>query len=190
MADDERSGLAAGEPAAFERLYDRLGERLYAAACRLVDRPDEAEDLVQEIFVSLARGRHSLADVRDLDAYIFTMLRNAAGRHRRQAALRRRAVEVVAGGRAIVIEPTRYPDDALAGAVASLPEAQREVLALRIDGGLTFAEIARSLGLGINTVCSRYRYALTRLRAALGEKAAATEAATPPNSLEFRSRIP
>jgi RNA polymerase sigma-70 factor (ECF subfamily) len=170
MADEEHSGLAAGDPTAFERLYDRLGGRLYAAARRLVDRPEEAEDVVQEVFVSLARGRQSLADVRDLDAYIFTILRNAAGRHRRQAALRRRAVEAVAGRTAVVTGPTRHPDDALAGAVASLPEAQREVVALRIDGGLTFAEIARSLGLGINTVCSRYRYALARLRAALGEK--------------------
>jgi RNA polymerase sigma-70 factor (ECF subfamily) len=187
MADDERSGLAAGNQAAFERLYDRLGGRLYAAATRLVDRPEEAEDVVQEVFMSLARGRHALGSVRDLDAYVFTILRHAAGKRRRDAALRRRAIGEAARRAPVATEPVRYPDDALAKAVASLPEAQAEVLALKIDGGLTFAEIAVVLDLSINTVGSRYRYALARLRATLGEKPGAEEAVVPPAAQSRRS---
>ena len=53
---------------------------------------------------------------------------------------------------------------ALTAAVAGLPPAQREVLALKVDGGLTFAEIAAVIGTSINTAASRYRYALEKLR--------------------------
>ena len=45
---------------------------------------------------------------------------------------------------------------------------QREVIALKVDGGLTFAEVAACLGVSPNTAASRYRYALEKLRAALG----------------------
>src|SRR5262249_37983402 len=50
------------------------------------------------------------------------------------------------------------------GALRSLPGEQREVLVLRIWGGLTFAEIATALDQSINTVASRHRYALDALR--------------------------
>jgi RNA polymerase sigma-70 factor (ECF subfamily) len=45
-----------------------------------------------------------------------------------------------------------------------LPDNYREVLTLKIWGGLTFAEIAETLGISANTAASRYRYALTELR--------------------------
>ena len=51
--------------------------------------------------------------------------------------------------------------------LAGLPEAQREVVALKIDGGLTFAQIAKVTNVSLNTAAGRYRYALDKLRAAL-----------------------
>ena len=51
-----------------------------------------------------------------------------------------------------------------------LPDAQREVLALKIDGGLTFAEIGEALDVSANTVASRYRYALDKLRQVLEDR--------------------
>ncbi len=62
------------------------------------------------------------------------------------------------------------PDEALAAAVAALPAAQREVLALKIDGGLTFGEIAGVTNTRPNTAASRYRYALAQLRRLLTRK--------------------
>ena len=53
-------------------------------------------------------------------------------------------------------------------ALARLPEDQREVLALKTEGELTFEEIGLVLGIPANTAASRYRYALEKLRAALG----------------------
>ncbi len=57
--------------------------------------------------------------------------------------------------------------DRLSRALASLPEDQRAVIALKVDGGLTFERIATALNVSANTAASRYRYALEKLRAAL-----------------------
>ena len=55
--------LAAGRAEAFEALYDRFGRRLYWAAWGMLGSPEEAEDAVQEVFVSVVRSRERLAEV-------------------------------------------------------------------------------------------------------------------------------
>jgi RNA polymerase sigma factor (sigma-70 family) len=159
--------LAAGDPAAFAALYDRLGPRLYATAHTLTGSAAEAEDIVHDLFVELATHRHRLNEVNDLEAYLFTSLRHIVSRRWRRRDVHRRALEQLAtehrdGSPDAHASPV--PDEELARAIAHLPEAQREVLALKIDGGLTFAEIARVTGTSLNTAASRYRYALSQLR--------------------------
>ena len=57
--------------------------------------------------------------------------------------------------------------DAIAAALATLPDAQREVLVMRVWGGLTFPQIAASLNIPADTAASRFRYALDKLRPVL-----------------------
>ena len=165
--------LAAGDPEAFAALYDRLAVRLLGAARTMTGSPADAEDVVQDLFVELARGRARLAAVADLEAYVFTMLRNAVRRRGRRAALDRRVVLAIAERHRVsgtcAGTAAELPDDALAAAVAALPESQREVVALKIDAGLTFAEIAAVTGTSLHTAASRYRYALHKLRMALAD---------------------
>lgn len=163
--------LADGDADAFAALYDRLAARLLGVARTMTGSTTDAEDVVHDLFVDLARGRHRLAAVVDLEAYVFTMLRHAVGRRRRRAATGRRALVTVAHDRARPDHAAAVlPDDELAAAVAGLPAAQREVVALKIDGGLTFAEIGRVMGTSLDTAASRYRYALARLRQALAQE--------------------
>jgi RNA polymerase sigma-70 factor (ECF subfamily) len=54
--------------------------------------------------------------------------------------------------------------DDLPNALKALPADQREVIALKLDGGLTFAQVAEILNVSPNTAASRYRYALEKLR--------------------------
>lgn len=180
MASTLVESLAAGDPDAFAALYDRLAVRLLGAARTLTGSAADAEDVVQDLFVDLARGRARLVAVIDLEAYVFTMLRNAVRRRGRRAAIDRRAVLAIAAGRHATGRhdagvsgeagaAMHLPDDALAAAVAALPDAQREVVALKFDAGLTFAEIAAVTGTSLNTAASRYRYALEKLRGSLAE---------------------
>lgn len=169
--------LAAGDPEAFAALYDRLALRLLNTARTMTGSTVEAEDIVHDLFVDLARSRSRLTGITDLEAYVFTMLRHAVSRRRRRFAIDRKAVGQIAQDRLLsgrlADGPEELFDDGLAAAVASLPPAQREVIALKIDGGLTFAEIATAMGTSLNTAASRYRYALEKLRAALAPREAA-----------------
>jgi RNA polymerase sigma-70 factor (ECF subfamily) len=163
--------LAAGDRQAFADLYDRLAPRMFGAALSMTGSTPEAEDAVQDVFVELARSRYRLPGIVDLEAYVFTMLHHVIGRRRRRQAVERRAVERIGADRrsagGLVQEPGMPADDDLAAAVARLPTAQREVVSLKIDGGLTFAQIAAVLGTNINTAAGRYRAALDKLRAAV-----------------------
>jgi RNA polymerase sigma-70 factor, ECF subfamily len=162
------SGLAAGRPEAFALLYDRLGPRLYRVARALLGSAEDAEDVVQDVFVALVRRRNSLGEVRNLDAYLFTALRHAAlsrlGRRKSErAALKLVALTVPAAEDDRDDVPAPRGAD-LEAALASLPVEQREVLALKLEGELTFAQIGQTLGVSLNTAASRYRYALEKLR--------------------------
>lgn len=172
------TSLVAGDPAAYARLYDRLGGRLLAAARLLTGGDHEAEDAVQDLFVALARGRDRLGAVSDLEGYMFTALRHTVFRRRRQAAVRRATLDRLrertvdgSGPDGPVARPAPVPDDRLAAAVGALPKEQRDVVLLKTDGGLSLAEIAATLGVSINTAASRWRYALEKLRTALADDA-------------------
>jgi RNA polymerase sigma-70 factor, ECF subfamily len=162
-------GLAEGDPCAYAELYDRFGARLHRTAAGMLGLPDDAEDLVQEVFMGILQSRHRLVDVRDLTAYLFTALRRAAGRCAKRRARSSTLPEAAANALAAADPPERSSaaGERLNRALASLPAEQREVIALKIDGELTFAQIGEILGVSMNTAGSRYRYALEKLRAAL-----------------------
>ena len=157
--------LAGGQPEAFAALYDRLGRSLLRVARVMLRNPDEAEDAVQDVFVELVRRRDRLAQVRDLDAYVFAILRHAIGRRlQRQRREKQRLTSFVPPA---ADKPDTGRADELTAALKTLPAEQREVIALKIDGGLTFAQIGEILNLSPNTAASRYRYAIEKLRLAL-----------------------
>ncbi|HEV3236328.1 MAG TPA: sigma-70 family RNA polymerase sigma factor [Gemmataceae bacterium] len=164
-------GLAQGREDAFVALYDRFADSLFRFAHTLLNSKEDAEDVVQEVFVSLVRSRNSLAQVDNLRAYLFTSLRNAVTQHAR----RRKPIQAVSLER--IEEPVDPKTPSTTGdrsfeleqALQRLPFEQRELVALKIDGELTFAEIAEVLNISPNTAASRYRYALEKLREVLKE---------------------
>jgi len=162
------TALVAGEPGAYADLYDRVGPRLLRAARVMLGGSGDAEDAVQELFVELCRHRDRFARVVDLDAYVFAMLRNGVWRRLKREKTERRHF-----GQLQRITPVATPEpesclaDDLSDALKTLPPEQREVIALKVDGGLTFGQIAEILGVNANTAASRYRYALEKLRRVL-----------------------
>ena len=173
MADDAPliQGLAEGREDAFAALYDRYAPALFRVAWTLLRSRPDAEDAVQEVFLGLVRSRVLLVQVVNLRAYLFSALRHAVAR---LAAQQRAGTPLPLDELPARMAPADGVVDAelyrrLEGALAALPPDQREVLTLKIDGGLTFAEIAAVLGIRPNTAASRYRYALEKLRALLQE---------------------
>ncbi len=169
---DDLPQRGEGEPDFLAEIYDAYGVRLYRAAARLLGVAD-AEDVVQELFVALARSRDRLPTVEHLPAYLFVSLRRLVACALEQ---RRRAPRQCDGREEIAATQPKdvaAPDwrEHLTLALQALPLEQREVVILKIDGELTFAEIAQVLDIRPNTAASRYRYALDKLRARLSDEA-------------------
>jgi RNA polymerase sigma-70 factor (ECF subfamily) len=130
--------------------------------------PAATEDIVHDLFVAMARSRANFENVDNLDAYVFTALRHAVARHqqrrRLEHAARSRVAENLLRRDDGATDALPSSNESLAQALASLPPEQREAVGLKIDGGLTFAEIGEVTGISPNTAASRYRYALEKLR--------------------------
>jgi RNA polymerase sigma-70 factor, ECF subfamily len=169
MADGNRliEDLAEGRGDAFAALYDRFGGALFRVALAMLGSRQDAEDAVQDVFVSLVRARRRLADVDNLRAYLFASLRHAAlklSTARKRDCTDLNSIPAPESGSVEIDRSVR-----LEQALQRLPAEQRELVALKVDRGLTFLEIASLLGISTNTAAGRYRYALEKLRAALEE---------------------
>ena len=143
------------------RWYERHGPALVAHACGYGLDFASGEDVVHGVFHRLLRQPVSVPE--NPAGYLYRAVRNAALNARRDGARQMPLEETCfvhsSGGREAGL--------ALQKALATLPEEQREAVIMRIWGGLTLEEIAGISGAPLNTIASRYRYALEKLREAL-----------------------
>lgn len=166
--------LRRGEPEGLRRIYERYKDDLLRiAAGLLVDRAC-AEDCLHDVFVHLATHAADLRLHESLKGYLLTCVVNRARdvlrRNRRtEPASLSELAELHADGApsAAQVASDREQVTRLYEALAELPYEQREVIVLRLHGEMTFQEIGQELVLSINTVQSRYRYGLEKLRASL-----------------------
>jgi RNA polymerase sigma-70 factor (ECF subfamily) len=142
--------------------FRQYGPRLLVCARLWTRTRADAEDVVQEAFVRFWRHQRRLGG--DPLPLLLTSVRRAATDLARSQS-RRVVREELAG---LDADDSLFESDersaGLETALQRLPSAQREVLALKIWGGLTFAQIAEQLGIPPDTAASRYRYALATLR--------------------------
>ena len=163
--------LAAGDLAAFEILYARLARPMLRVAAAMLGNAGDAEDAVHDVFVALARGRERLRQVEDIDAYVFASLRHGVVARAQRRRAERRHLQRILAAPADFAGATHAPDsEELVLALASLPPEQREIVVLKIDANLTFAQIGQVLAISPNTAASRYRYAIDKLRRTLGDR--------------------
>src|SRR5438034_11558673 len=76
-------------------LYDRFAPALFRTACSLLGSAADAEDVVHDVFVAVARGRERLPAVADVRAYLFTALLRTVARHRLRPRPRMLATDVI-----------------------------------------------------------------------------------------------
>ena len=155
-----------------ERLYDEHAQPLFAFLLNLTRDEADTRDVLQEVFVRLAREPGHLAGVRDERAFLIRLAHNAAVDLMRRRTSRDRTKENFAAEQLSPFAPTDDPDEQLfreelAEALGELPADQRAVVHLKLWSGLTFEEIATALDIPPNTAASRYRYGLDKLRGRL-----------------------
>ncbi len=152
-----------------ERLYDEHAQSLYAFLLNFTRNEADTRDLLQDIFVKLAREPKILSGARDERAFLIRLAHNAAVDSLRRRGTRDKTREQFAAEIISPFAPAGNPDEqtfraALADALAELPPDQRAVVHFKLWAGLTFEQIAAALEIPLNTAASRYRYGLDKLR--------------------------
>jgi len=159
------AGMIRGEPEAFAELYQAYRERLHQYALSLIRSRMEAEDVVHDVFVGLAKQASQGRMPRELSAYLYVSVRNrCVDRMRRKPTLLLEDVDLD-----LIVAPPGDEErirlrQVLNRALLALPDEQAEVVVLRTWHDLEFAAIARIQWTSINTVLSRYQYGLAKLR--------------------------
>lgn len=161
-----------GSPQALQRIYEKYVGHLVTVAATLLNDVNTAEDIVHDFFVSFGQSAGKLKVHGRLKAYLTTctvnLVRDKIRKSRRESARLDEADFV----RSSLDSPERLAVDSeeqqqLSAAIGTLPYEQREALILHLQGGLMFKQIARLQEVSTNTACSRYRYALRKLRSQL-----------------------
>jgi len=152
-----------------ERLYDEHAQALFAFLLNLTRNEADTRDVLQDLFVKLARKPELLESAREERAFLLRLVHNAAIDLMRRRRTRDRNYEDLAADSEMTFAPAADADEqafreALSAGLGELPPEQRAVVHLKLWEGLTFEEIAEGLGLSPNTAASRYRYGLNKLR--------------------------
>lgn len=165
---------------AFKRLFDTYKKRVYGYVLNITHSPYSSEEITQEIFIKLWLCRDVLANVDNMDAYIFTVARHKTLNHLRKAAhdvdLMRELRHLASLEANNVEEHTtiREYNQLLLSALTLLSPQRRTVYQLSRNQGLNHDQIASQLQLSRNTVKNHMVEALRFIRHYLGQYGSGT----------------
>lgn len=194
MAPAERSdeelmlAFRGGDAQAFSVLVSKHQRGVFNFILRSVRNQGRAEELLQEVFLRVVRAKDRYEKTAKFTTWLYSIARNLCVDESRRARFRdHQSLDAKRGGKdgeaggsmlsrlAAESVPTDEAAEAptirrrLASAVDALPDEQREVFLLRQVSGLSFREIGETLDIPENTVKSRMRYALEKLRTQLAD---------------------
>jgi RNA polymerase sigma-70 factor (ECF subfamily) len=164
----------AGDLSAFEEIYRMHSGKLYSLACRMLGNPTDAEDLLQEIFLSAHRKLDGFRGESALGTWLYRLATNQCLDHLRSRAVRTNQVTDTiddepslsdARSRGLAERTVAKMD--LERALAKLPEGARAAFVLHDIQGLEHREVANALGIAEGTSKSQVHKARLRLRALL-----------------------
>lgn len=176
------------DPDAFDCIIDAFGRRLYGYLFRLTGAREDAEDLLQEVFLRLVRTIEDYEHDGRFVGWLFRIATNLArdrvrriGRTPRTLRLDGPVTDDREGARwwemGDLSQPApeapmelREDVDALQEALAELPVAEREVVLLRHFSDLSFAEIAEAMGTPLGTALARGHRGLAKLRELMADR--------------------
>ena len=176
--DERLVSALADDPTALGLLYDRYGSLVYGLALAILTNRDEAEDLTQEVFLSLHDHNRAFDPARgSLGAYLTTLTRSRAIDKLRSGSRRVRILRTQWEAEPAMPAPATPMDEAssrqtarrVREALADLGPNERKALELFYYQGMTQAEIAEQLGAPLGTVKSWCRRGLLGLRDVLGD---------------------
>lgn len=176
---DLLKAIARQDESALAELYDRYRVILFGLLVRILNSREEAEDVLQEVFLQVWRRAADFDESRGRPfTWLVTLARSRGIDRLRSLGARERVA--IAGAR----EPSEEVSDAVADAfkseqrslvntaLAQLPDEQKRPLMLAYFEGLTQSEIATKLGAPLGTVKTRMRAGLMKMRELIGNQSA------------------
>lgn len=186
QADDDFTlarACAAGDAAAFETLYQRHNRRVYSICLRMLNNPNDADDVTQDVFVQLFRKIDSFRGDSAFTTWLHRMTVNQVLMRFRKRGIKLETTTEDGEFPNLVQRGTEHPSRmpvidriALDRAIQELPPGYRTVFVLHDIEGFEHEEIARQLNITIGTSKSQLHKARMRLRALLDKKAQQTHA--------------
>lgn len=165
-----------GDKDALSRIYEKYKDDLLKLAVALLNDTGLAEDVLNDTFVSFAESAGKLRLTGNMKSFLTTCVANHARNIYRQRQRRKTvALDEASQSEANIIPPDQSVIVAdeyqqLQNAMSQLAYDQRETVILHCYKGLRFRQIARLQSISVNTVKSRYRYGLNRLRKILNSE--------------------
>lgn len=167
--------IKRGDPHALEDLYERTCRRAFGLAYRILQDGSRAEDIVQEVFLTVWRQAQRIDPSRGkLTSYVLTMVHHRAVDLLRSSRGGARettfdSLRIQAGGGDVADRVLQaLGAEAVRDALAILPDEQRAPVEMAFFQGFTHIEISERLRIPLGTVKSRLRLAMDKLRVALG----------------------
>jgi RNA polymerase sigma factor (sigma-70 family) len=169
----------AGDAAAFDALYARHRAPLYRYLARQVTPRDLADELFQDVWMKLIAARLSWQPRAQFSTWLYTLAHNRLIDHWRKQGTQAQVIDTDAEERALAAVGSRLDEPlvttesaalrgALNDAIGALPTEQRDAFLLSAEGDLSVTQIAEVTGAGHEAAKSRLRYAIRKLRSALG----------------------
>lgn len=164
-----------GSKDAMCRIYGKYKNYLLTLVKGLVGDQSEAEDIVHDVFVNFARSVRQFRLTGSLRGYLSICASNLVRDKIRLITRKAKALESIRPQVAGLDNPEQSLIDKeelqrLRNALNQIPYEQREVVMLRIKGGLKLKEIAKLQGVSVSTINGRYRYGLDKLRSLLNSE--------------------
>lgn len=164
-ASNNNPGSASCDPA---ELFRTLGASVYGYAMRVLGRAAEAEEVVSETFLRVCKNKEQYRGRGSLRAWVFRIAHRLCldalrGKEKSKKSVSLPEQLVSADPPPAVLSEQRERQAIMAKAIERLSAEQKEVIALKIYGDLTFREISETLGIPLNTAMGRMHQGLKRL---------------------------
>ncbi len=167
--------IKAGNMLAFDALYRKYSGRLYKFAFSLIKVPEEAENIVQDVFLKLWLNREKVDKATSVKYYVFSIAYHSSISLLRKKIRESRYIEFLQSKQEVSGEPASVDaefnelNEKLDRILETLPSRQREIYRLHRVEGMKHSEIAEKLGISTNTIETHLSRALKTIRQQLGD---------------------
>lgn len=171
MKDQVALRIKLGDEHAFELLFRKYYVRLCGFANKFLNNPEEAREIVQEVFMKIWEGREDIDPEDSLTSYIFKIAQNLSLNQLRKKKVESRYIEIY---KLVYIDHSEFSsyesllvrelDNSIATAVNTIPPKCKRIFELSRNKGLKYSEIAEELNISVKTVEAQMSKALSILR--------------------------